>query len=360
VWEAYIADFSAEQRSLLLFFFSLEVLCCFGAEGGKEEAMLRIVKPKTKRAKRELEKRAPKLEENTKKLLLLHGTKVSSVLRGVLADLFHLRKAEGRAIKYSKKNDGVRPFEGGGETSLEFLSQKTDCSQFAFGSHSKKRPHNLVLGRMFDYHVYDMIEVGVERYKSLESLGGGKKASPQPGSKPCFAFIGEAFEARPEFRHLKELLVDLFRGEVVETLNLQGLDRVFLCTAAGDKVLFRHCAIRLKKSGSKVPRIELVEVGPSMDMVIRRHREPSDNLKKEAMRIMPKTSKKKVKNVSGDPLVGKVGRIYMPKQDVGEMALAKMKGLKRERREAAAARAVAADSGTEAAPSNSPKKQRTE
>jgi ribosome production factor 2 len=213
---------------------------------------------------------------------------------------------------------------------------------------------------MFDYHVYDMIEVGVERYKSLESLGGGKKASPQPGSKPCFAFIGEAFEARPEFRHLKELLVDLFRGEVVETLNLQGLDRVFLCTAAGDKVLFRHCAIRLKKSGSKVPRIELVEVGPSMDMVIRRHREPSDNLKKEAMRIMPKTTKKKVKNVSGDPLVGKVGRIYMPKQDVGEMALAKMKGLKRERREAAAARAVAADSGTEAAPSNSPKKQRTE
>ena len=31
------------------------------------------------------------------------------------------------------------------------------------------------------------------------------------------------------------------------------------------------------------------------------------------------------KNVSADMLAGKVGRIYMPKQDVGGMALHKMK-----------------------------------
>ena len=36
-----------------------------------------------------------------------------------------------------------------------------------------------------------------------------------------------------------------------------------------------------------------------------------------------------------DPLDGKVGRIYMPKQDVDGIALRKPKGLKRERREAA-------------------------
>lgn len=75
---------------------------------------------------------------------------------------------------------------------MEFLSQKTDCSLFAFGSHSKKRPDNLVLGRMFDHHVYDMMEVGIENFKSIESLGGRKKASPQAGSKPCFAFVETA------------------------------------------------------------------------------------------------------------------------------------------------------------------------
>lgn len=83
-----------------------------------------------------------------------------------------------------------------------------------FGSHSKKRPNNLVIGRMFDHHVYDMIELGVEKFNSIDSLGGGRKSAPQLGSKPCFVFIGEAFDTKPEFQHLRELLLDFFRGEV--------------------------------------------------------------------------------------------------------------------------------------------------
>lgn len=45
--------------------------------------------------------------------------------------------------------------------------------------------------------------------------------------------------------------------------------------------------------------------------------------------------------MGSDVLEGKVGRIYMPKQDVGGMALAKPKGVKRERRAAAAEAAAA-------------------
>ncbi len=47
------------------------------------------------------------------------------------------------------------------------------------------------------------------------------------------------------------------------------------------------------------------------------------------------------KNVGSDVLEGKVGRIYMPKQEVEKMALAKPKGVKRERRAAAAEAAAA-------------------
>lgn len=43
-----------------------------------------------------------------------------------------------------------------------------------------------------------------------------------------------------------------------------------------------------------------------------------------------------VKNVGSDVLDGKVGRIYMKPQNMATMGLAKMKGLKRERRKAAA------------------------
>lgn len=53
------------------------------------------------------------------------------------------------------------------------------------------------------------------------------------------------------------------------------------------------------------------------------------------------------KNVGSDLLEGKVGRIYMPRQEVDKMALAKPKGLKRARREAAAeAKAAKAGGGS--------------
>jgi ribosome production factor 2 len=47
------------------------------------------------------------------------------------------------AVMFSKRN-AIRPFED--ITSLEFFGQRNDTSLFAFGSHSKKRPHNLVMG----------------------------------------------------------------------------------------------------------------------------------------------------------------------------------------------------------------------
>ncbi|KAF8398986.1 hypothetical protein HHK36_014851 [Tetracentron sinense] len=143
----------------------------------------------------------------------------------------------------------------------------------------------------------------------MESFSYDKKLAPRVGSKPFFAFIGEGFQNAEELKHLKEVLLDLFRGEVVENLNLAGVDHVYVCTAVpSNRVFFTHCALRLKRSGTVVPRMELVEVGPSMDLV---------------------------KNVSGDVIQGKIGKIYIPDQQVGDMALShKAKGLKRERREA--------------------------
>ncbi|KAH7852750.1 hypothetical protein Vadar_028838 [Vaccinium darrowii] len=296
--------------------------------------MLQIKTPKTGRSRREVQKRAPKLVESGKKTLILHGTKTSDVLNVILSDIYHLKKGE--SIKYSRKNDSIRPFESGGETSLEFFSLKTDCSLFVFGSHSKKRPNNLVIGRTYDHHIYDLVELGVENFKSMESFSYGRKLAPQIGSKPLFAFIGEGFESVEELKHLKEVLLDLFRGEVVLNLNIAGVDRVYVCTAlSSNKVLFTHCALRLKKSGTVVPRMELVEVGPSMDLLVRRHRLPDESLRKESMKKAHELTKKKEKNVSRDSIQGKIGKIYMPDQQVGEKVLPnKAKGVKRERREA--------------------------
>ncbi len=78
----------------------------------------------------------------------------------------------------------------------EFFSRKNDSSLFMFGSHSKKRPNNIVIGklkrlfpcvscivihvwyagRLFNYQVLDMIELGVENYKSRQSFKVGQSS----------------------------------------------------------------------------------------------------------------------------------------------------------------------------------------
>lgn len=66
--------------------------------------------------------------ETGKKTLILHGTKTSQVLNEVMTEIYHLKRDN--SVKYTRKNENVRPFESGGEASLEFFSLKTDCSLF--------------------------------------------------------------------------------------------------------------------------------------------------------------------------------------------------------------------------------------
>ena len=53
---------------------------------------------------------------------------------------------------------------------------------FVIDSHSKKRPHNLIFGRMFDHRLYDMLELGVESVRSIKSFGKAG-VSVQAGNK---------------------------------------------------------------------------------------------------------------------------------------------------------------------------------
>ena len=102
---------------------------------------------KTARGRRALEKMMPQLEENPRTALVLRGQKSSALVNAALTDLFMLKKPN---AKHFSRHNAVHPFEDA--TGLEFLCQKNDASLFAFGTHSKKRPNNLVIGRLFDHH----------------------------------------------------------------------------------------------------------------------------------------------------------------------------------------------------------------
>jgi ribosome production factor 2 len=272
-----------------------------------------------KRIQRILNKREPQLVEHTKTALVLRGGKTSAEIVSVLRDIYRMKKPD--AVMFSKHNH-ILPFED--DTSLEFFSNKNDAAFFVFGSHSKKRPHNLVIGRFFNYHILDMIEFGVENYVPMDAFPGAKSAS---GSKPCFIFTGPDFEVKQELRTSMNLLVDLFRGTVVDKVNLEGLDHVIICTAVDGKILFRQYLIRLKKTGTRLPYTELEEMGPHMDLTIRRTKFAASDLEKEALRQPPQLSATKRKNISTTPLGETLGRIHMTRQDLNRMATRKFPGL---------------------------------
>ena len=91
------------------------------------------------------------------------------------------------------------------DSHIEFLTQKNDASCFMIGTSTKKRPQNLVFGRTFDGHVLDMIEMGVENYKSIADIKSESKKAI--GSKPCFIFTGDVWETSQVFQKFKNMLV---------------------------------------------------------------------------------------------------------------------------------------------------------
>lgn len=306
--------------------------------------MLRVVKPKNARSKRALDAREPKEVEDTRTVIFVRGSHTGEVVGGVMKELMALKRPH--AISFSKKNV-VRPFEDA--TSLEFWAQKNDASMFVLGQSTKKRPNGLTIARMYDGKLLDMCEIGVEQFVSMDAF---KTSKPQPGHKPMLHFASELFDTQPRFIQLKSLLMDLFNGEAIESIYLSGLEHVIsvtiaplpgqLASTSDDQdsgslpiVHVRGYGTKLLASGQRIPRVELVPMGPSLDILLRRHKPADPELWKAAMR-RPKLKKqdvekglgKKRKNIEVDEMGDLRGRVHVAKQDLGKLQTRKMKGLK--------------------------------
>ena len=206
------------------------------------------------------------------------------------------------------------------------------------------------MGRMYDYQLLDMVELGLENFKSLQDFKNSKIAS---GSKPCLMFAGEPFAdtTKAEFQRydntfvcvplfifcssrLKSLLIDFFRGPEVDNVRLAGIEHVLQFTAVDNKVLMRSYRINLQKSGTKYPRVEMEEIGPSFDLVLRRTQLASEDLFKTACKQVKNVrGVKKIKNMSEDVFGNKMGRLHVPSQEIKKIQTRKVKALKESKEE---------------------------
>ncbi|TFB04030.1 Ribosome biogenesis protein RPF2 [Trichoderma ghanense] len=297
--------------------------------------MLRQVKPRNARSKRALEKREPKANENPKTCLFLRGNNCSQIVQDAMNDLFAMRQPLSK--KFTKKNP-IHPFEDA--ASIEFFSEKNDASLFVFGSSQKKRPHAMTLIRTFGHKVLDMLELHLdpETYRSIAQFKTKKFAI---GMRPMLLFAGSAFESPVpnEYTLAKSILLDFFKGEPSDKIDVEGLQYIISVAAedaAGEgdakpAIRLRVYTISTKRSGQKLPRVEVEEIGPRMDLRVGRMQEADEAMLKEAMKKPRGTEERTKKNVTLDSMGDKLGRVHLGKQDLSQLQTRKMKGLKRSR-----------------------------
>jgi ribosome production factor 2 len=279
-------------------------------------------------------KREPQQTENPKTTLFVTGQKSSQILKLAVADLATLKRPY--VERFTKKND-IHPFDDA--SSLEFFSLKNDTSLLALSLHSKKRPHCLTLARTFDHKLLDMLELYInpDTFRTLQQF---KNKKPSIGLKPLISFHGTVFEDPNETKYTlaKSLLIDLFRGQDAQEVDVEGLQYLVSISAQeptdsapNPEIKLRFYLLRTKRSGQKLPRIEVEEMGPRLDLSLGREQFPDADMLKEALK-KPKTSDPRTKkNIDTDAMGDKVGRVHPGKQDFNTLQSRKMKGLKRSR-----------------------------
>ncbi|CEM35657.1 unnamed protein product [Vitrella brassicaformis CCMP3155] len=314
-------------------------------------------KAKTRKGKRILEAKEPQVHEDAKRVLLMKGNRAGLDVQQLLADLHDLLKPE--CVYLSRRHQGFHPFED--ISSAEYLCEKNDCGIFLLGSTSKKRPFRLVVGRIFDKTLLDMLELSIQKYKP-SSHKDFKGVEPcKLGSKPLILVQGPAFEASETMGTAKNLLTDLFNRGRPKELLLGGLDHLIVLSALDHQhssaalppslsssieqapdslsarllsgpapssaggasrstpILFQHFRVNFKKSDSKLPHVELVEMGPSFEMTIDRHQMADKDRWRTAVKVPKEVKPKKVKNVSTSVLGEKRGRIHVGVQDLSRL-----------------------------------------
>ncbi|KAJ5085722.1 Ribosome production factor [Penicillium argentinense] len=299
--------------------------------------MLREVKAKNPRTARILKAREPQLIEPPKRTLILHGTKCPQSLDTVLKTFHSLTKPH--SVLFHKKNENIHPFEN--PESIEFLANKNECGLIVFGSSNKKRPNCVTLGRIFNSQLLDMCEI-------LLLPAQGDNAVPPineltmhvgQGLRPMMLFAGTPFEDPTSSSHvmLKSFFLDMFKGEETNAIDVEGLQYVLMVGAEEPRddlspiIHLRWYKVVTKRSGHKLPRVELEEIGPKFDFKVGRMRPATPEAMKAAMKQgkRPNEEIKTKKNISMDSIGDKVGRVHLGKQDLKGLQTRKMKGLKR-------------------------------
>lgn len=143
-----------------------------------------------------------------------------------------------------------------------------------------------------------MIECLVQQ-DTARTLAQFKGAKCKVGVKPLISFSGSQFEdpvsegSEGEFALAKSIFLDFFRGGEAKEVDVEGLQWMINFAAAEEeledglrrKMVYMRCwKLVTKRSGQKLPRVEVEEMGPRIDFKIGRVRNAEQVVLREAMK----------------------------------------------------------------------------
>lgn len=274
--------------------------------------------------------RAAKVIENPKKSIIMKGRKSSETLNTFMREL-HMMRGMSMSQLLMRKTHDVVPMED--VSFVENQSVKYDSSLFAVGSHQKKRPDNVVLGRVYDGHTLDMFEFGIENYQGTAKFKATEHISAD--LKPILIFQGEQFEVSEKHKRIKNLLIDFFRIQDMKEANIVELKRVMVFTCRGDKepIEVRHLECdEISEATVKRRTVPFREIGPCFNMRLRRDKMATfeafkDACKKPKVRnpLKKKSDKNKYTNVFGETK----GKVFVQHADIDTIVTRKFKGMRK-------------------------------
>lgn len=165
-----------------------------------------------------------------------------------------------------RKHD-IKPFED--VTAIEDLAREQNCPLFMFSSHNKKRPNNLIIGRLSeeDQTMKDMVEFGIDNLCSMKEIKGPKIPN---NSRLCLSFDGSSFQECNDYRLFKELLCEFFQGHVRDNEKLSKVDYCVKLSKEKESSKFECSRVIPRYKSSKLCKIEYENLGPNFDFSVRR------------------------------------------------------------------------------------------
>ncbi|OAF71628.1 Ribosome biogenesis protein RPF2 [Intoshia linei] len=257
-----------------------------------------------RRSKCLFKRREPKLQ-NSKSTLVLNNTASGIVVEACLKTLVKFKTDK----IFLKRRSNKSLFEN--YEDVEKLSRQHGCSMFLVGSDTKKRPNNIIIGRIYDEKVFDMFEMGIA-HLDFDSDFMNKLTY---GSKMGLLFLGE-FTISTEMQRLKNFFIDYFGGPVVDNIVVTGFDNYLMFVLYENELEIRNYKTTVKNCSGTYSIADCQFVS-SIKFKLRRNQIASEKEFKNSLSL-PTIIRKK-KNIEMDVFSNKLGRVHMSRQNMDEM-----------------------------------------